>query len=134
MLARETINKILENELKEKRHITRCKECSGLDCCGNLGDKRNIEQPFLSVYDVGNIEFYTGLKTEDFAVKKENKKTGNHVYLMKTLENMCVFFNRNWGKCDIFFYLQGFHNNLIRNTLYSELYVFFLLTHSQVFC
>ena len=83
--------------------IGACKACSGLDCCGLLTEGGIIEPPYLLKKDIENIEYYTGLSSDGFAIKKLNSRTGNFVFIMKTNERGgCVFFNNKTGLCDIY--------------------------------
>lgn len=83
--------------------IGACKACSGLDCCGLLTEGGIIEPPYLLKRDIKDIEYYTGLSSDAFAVKKLNPHTGNFVFIMKTNERGgCVFFNQRTGLCDIY--------------------------------
>ena len=96
-----TINKELSTG--EHGSINACKACSGLDCCGLLKAGGIIEPPYLLKKDIENIEFFTGLPSETFALKKLNIKTGNYVYIMKINESGgCVFFNYQTGLCNIY--------------------------------
>jgi Fe-S-cluster containining protein len=82
--------------------IDACKKCSGLECCGIVSEGGVIEPPYLTIYDIRQIEHYTGLKKEQFAVKRKNPVTGNVVSFLNTIENEgCIFFDRKKGKCTI---------------------------------
>lgn len=83
--------------------INSCKDCSGLICCGIVREGGIIEPPYLTRHDIRQIEYFTGFKKEQFAVKKNNPLTGNTIFVMQTLEKEgCIFFNKFTGKCQIF--------------------------------
>ncbi len=88
---------------KSQGTIDACKKCSGFDCCGIVKESGIIEPPFLSKYDITQIECHTGLTKDQFAVQRKNPVTGNLIFIMKTDEKEgCIFFNRNKGKCEIY--------------------------------
>jgi Fe-S-cluster containining protein len=98
-------NKSLDLNSKNKScgTIEACKKCSGLTCCGIVSEGGVIEPPYLTKHDIGQIEQFTGLKKDEFTVERKNPVTGNAVFFMKTIVNEgCVFFNRNKGKCEIY--------------------------------
>jgi Fe-S-cluster containining protein len=93
---------ILQSESR-KGSIEACKKCSGLVCCGIVEEGGIIEPPYLTKHDIKQIEYFTGLREEQFAVERENSVTGNVVFIMNTIENEgCIFFNKNKGKCEIY--------------------------------
>lgn len=92
-----------QEESKSCGTIDACKKCSGFDCCGIVIEGGIIEPPYLTKYDINQIEQFTGLKLSEFTVKRTNPVTGNEVVIMKTIENEgCIFFDRNKGKCKIY--------------------------------
>jgi Fe-S-cluster containining protein len=87
----------------ENGSINRCKSCSGIDCCGILCEGGEIEPPFLSSYDIEKIEYFSGLKKEQFAEERINPITSHTIHLMKTSPHKgCIFFNNRTGLCDIY--------------------------------
>jgi Fe-S-cluster containining protein len=91
--------------LNNRGSIEACKKCSGLVCCGVVEEGGIIEPPHLIKYDIANIEYFTGLKRNQFCMKRKNPITGNYVYIMRTVKDEgCIFFNGNNGKCQIYNY------------------------------
>ncbi len=52
--------------------------------------------------DIDKIAYHTGLKRNEFVLKKINPKTNNIVSIMRTNEDGCVFFNDANGRCKIY--------------------------------
>lgn len=93
---------ILQSESR-KGSIEACKKCSGVVCCGIVKEGGIIEPPYLTEHDIKQIEYFTGLRKEQFTVERENPVTGNIVFIMDTVENEgCIFFNKNKGRCEIY--------------------------------
>lgn len=83
--------------------IDACKKCSGLVCCGLVSEGGIIELPYLTINDITQIEYFSGLRRRQFATERKHPVTGNIVFTMKTTGNQgCLFFNREEGKCQIF--------------------------------
>ena len=84
--------------------IMRCKECSGLVCCGIVSEGGVIEPPYLTNHDISQIEHFTGFRREQFALERKNPVTGNSIFIMTYMDDGgCIFFNKSTGKCDIYF-------------------------------
>ena len=83
--------------------IKACKKCSAIDCCGVVKEGGEVEPPYLTQYDIAQIEFFTGLKKEQFANVKRNPVTKKPLYLLRTNQDSgCIFFNADEGKCRIY--------------------------------
>lgn len=94
---------IESRQRRENGSINSCKGCSGIDCCGVLCEGGEIAPPFLSSYDIQQIEYFSGLKKEQFAMKRVNPITSNVINLMQTSPRQgCIFFNNRTGLCDIY--------------------------------
>jgi len=107
MAVRKNKNNMLSDfELKSTDGvIDACRDCSGLHCCGICSEGGVIEPPYLARYDIEKIEYFTGLKKEQFANEKKNPVTGNTMFTIKTKENEgCLFFDEEYGKCRIHSY------------------------------
>ena len=88
--------------MDNKGNISACKRCSGYICCGNIREGGPIEPPFLTASDIVTIEYYSGLKKEQFSKAKINPVTNNKIYIMDTKKSGgCTFFNKQNGKCKI---------------------------------
>lgn len=85
--------------------ISACKQCSGVHCCGVLVEGGTLEPPYLTKQDIENIQYFTGLKIDQFAIRRTNPVTGNTFHKIKVKPNQgCVFFDQNEGKCEIHAY------------------------------
>ena len=100
MRPSEKINKNMSDN--DRGCLEACKNCSGFNCCGVISRGGRIEPPFLTHYDIGQIEAFTGLKQEFFSERVTNPTTGNYVHLLKSRDNACVFFDAHNGKCRIY--------------------------------
>lgn len=85
--------------------ITACKKCSGLVCCGAVTEGGIIEPPFLTKQDILQVEYFTGIKKEQFTFRRKNPVTKKMVFIMRTFsEGGCIFFDKDTGRCQIFLF------------------------------
>lgn len=65
----------------------------------------SLEPPYLTKQDIMNVQYFTGLKIDQFACRRTNPITGNTFYKMKIKPNSgCIFFDQNGGKCEVHAY------------------------------
>lgn len=94
--------KNIQTYQNRKGTINKCKECTGLVCCGLSQEGGIIEPPYLTKHDIEQIEYFTGLDKEYFAKKKKHPLTGRIISIMRIDHGGgCVFFNKHDGKCKI---------------------------------
>lgn len=64
-----------------------CVDCSGSKCCGAISYGGLIEPPFLTTFDIIQIEKGLGLNPDAFSDLRLNPNTGNKVRFLKTNPN-----------------------------------------------
>lgn len=93
----------IDDHLYKNGSLDTCRRCSGIKCCGNIRRGGALEPPFLSRYDLRQIERFTGLKKTLFAETWLNPSTGNTIFSMKIgKDHKCFFLDPEEGKCRIY--------------------------------